>query len=211
MNVSLPQWLARRLSEPLPGPMVGTRFEPAPSGGKHYHLIPAGARQAAVLILLYPHEDRWHLPLTLRPSHLPDHAGQISLPGGAIEPGETGAQAALREFHEELGAPEAEIRLLGNLSPIYVHASNFRVEPWLGVCDHRPAMAANPEEVAQLFEVPLDHLLDPSHFGCHPRHVGDLTYLAPHFLWGEHRIWGATCMILGEFVTILEQLPPEPG
>jgi hypothetical protein len=101
----LPQWLAARLAGPLPGPMVGSRFEPLPRHGRHYDRIPGDARAAAVLILFYPQHERWHVPLTLRPSHLPDHAGQISLPGGTVAAGETAAEAAVREFREEFDEP----------------------------------------------------------------------------------------------------------
>jgi 8-oxo-dGTP pyrophosphatase MutT (NUDIX family) len=200
----LPEQLAARLRGPLPGAAIGPRFEiSAPRRVGHYDPPPPEARPAAVLILLYPHADRWHLPLTLRPSHLPDHAGQISLPGGRIEPGETSAQAAIREFHEELGAAGLAIRLLGTLTPIYVEVSNFRVDPWVGVTDRRPDWTPNPVEVQQLLEIPLDHLLDPANLGSHSRRRGDARFTAPHFLWQSHRIWGATCAILGEFVTLL--------
>jgi len=209
MNEQLPERLAARLAEPLPGPLVGSRFEPRPRPWRHGEPMPPNARLAAVLVLLYPHEGRWHLPLTLRPSHLPDHPGQISLPGGAVEPGETGPEAAIREFHEELGADATPIRRLGALSPLYVAASNFRVEPWVGAAAQRPAMVANPAEVEQLLEVPLAHLLDPAHFGSHCRQDQGRSYRAPHFVWQEHRIWGATCMILGELVTLVESLQPD--
>ncbi len=133
MNEQLPQWLAARLAQPLPGPMVGSRFEPHPRPWRHYDVAPPDARQAAVLVLFYPHEGQWYLPLTLRPAHMVDHAAQVSLPGGAIEPGETAAQAALREFHEELGDDGLPIELLGRLSPHYVQASNYLVTPWVAV------------------------------------------------------------------------------
>lgn len=209
MNCGLPELLALRLTRPLTGPVVGSRFEPTPRYDRQYDCPPPDARQAAVLILLYPHEQRWHLPLTLRPAHLPDHAGQISLPGGAIEPGEAGHDAAVREFHEELGADGHAIELLGRLSCLYVHASHFRIEPWVGVTWQRPAMTPNPAEVAALLEVPLDHLLDPTNLSCHTRTYRGQSYTAPHFAWQEHSIWGATCMILGELVTVLEELGTE--
>jgi 8-oxo-dGTP pyrophosphatase MutT (NUDIX family) len=204
MNRELPEWLAARLSQPLPGPMVGSRFEPRPRPWRHYDVAPCEARPAAVLLLLYPHGQRWHLPLTLRPPHLGAHAGQVSLPGGAVEPGETTAAAALREFHEELGDDGQPIDLLGALSPLYVEASNYMVVPWVAVAPSRPQFVANPEEVEEVLEVPLAHLLDPTHFGSHVRQHQDRDYTAPHFLFQSHRIWGATCMILGEFVTVLE-------
>lgn len=201
----LPERLANRLARPLPGVMTGSRFEPLPRHGRRYDLIPAEARPAAVLLLLYPHVGCWHLPLTLRPSALPLHGGQISLPGGAVEPGETSREAAVREFHEELGAAGHPIEILGRLSPIYVEVSNFRVDPWVAAAPSRPPMEINPTEVEQLLEVPLAHLTDPANFGCHERSRRGQPYSAPHFAWAEHQIWGATCMILGEFVTLLEE------
>jgi len=176
---------------------------------RHDENPPPDARPAAVLVLLYPREGRWHVPLTLRPEHLPAHAGQVSLPGGAIGPGETSREAALREFHEELGGADEPIRLLGPLSPIYVPASNYRIEPWVGAAERRPAMTPNPEEVAELLEIPLGHLLDPASLGRHVREYEGVRYEAPHFLWPPHRIWGATCRILGEFVTIVGELKLE--
>ncbi len=206
LDERLPQRLAKRLTRPLPGPAVGTRFEPRPLVGRHYDRSPPGARPAAVLLLLYPHEGRWHLPLTLRPATLADHAGQVSLPGGAIEEGESPYEAACREFHEELGVREAVFERLGRLSPVYIASSGFRVEPFLAYCRVRPPMRPEPSEVAELIEVPLEQLLDPAHFGAHERNRQGHCYTAPHFAFRRHRVWGATCMLLGELVLLLEDL-----
>jgi 8-oxo-dGTP pyrophosphatase MutT (NUDIX family) len=205
MNRRLPELLAARLTRPLPGPMVGSRFEPGPRPGRHYDRPAPDARPASVLVLLYPAEDRWHLPLTLRPPGMAAHGGQVSLPGGAVEPGESSQEAALREFHEELGPCPGDIRLLGRLSPLYVQVSNFLVTPWVGATPERPALVPNPVEVQQVFEVPVAYLLDPANFGSHQRERHGRPYTAPHFLWQHHRVWGATCMILGELVTLLEE------
>jgi 8-oxo-dGTP pyrophosphatase MutT (NUDIX family) len=122
-----------------------------------------------------------------------------------VDAGESPRDTAIREFHEELGAAGHEIRLLGRLSPIYVNSSNFRIEPWVAAASARPPMVPHPAEVQELLEVPLAHLVDPANFGWHLRsHANDVSFRAPHFAWGAHRIWGATCMILGEFITILE-------
>jgi 8-oxo-dGTP pyrophosphatase MutT (NUDIX family) len=206
MDRRLREMLTERLARPLPGPVIGSKYEPQPRLERHYEWAPPEAREAAVLILLYPHEDRWHVPLTLRPAHLPAHAGQVSLPGGALDPGETGREAALREFFEELGAAGHPIEVLGQLSPIYVRASNFRVEPWLALTERRPDMAPNPAEVEKLLEVPLEHLLDPANFGFRERAWKGHVYSAPHFLVAAHQVWGATCMLLGELVTVLEEI-----
>jgi 8-oxo-dGTP pyrophosphatase MutT (NUDIX family) len=156
------------------------------------------------MILLYPHDGRWHLPLTLRPAELSNHAGQVSLPGGAVEPGETVWEAAAREFHEELGGEGHEIDRLGRLSPIYVSASNYIIHPSVCVSCKRPDLVPNPGEVAELLEIPLSHLLDPANFGYFQRESGGQAFRIPHFRWHSHRIWGATCMILGELVTVLQ-------
>jgi 8-oxo-dGTP pyrophosphatase MutT (NUDIX family) len=206
MNRELPLLLAARLAGPLPEAAARTRYEPRAELWRHDDPPPADARTAAVLILFYPHEDRWHLPLTLRPSTLAAHAGQVSLPGGAIGPGEASRAAAIREFHEELGAVGEPIEILGRLTPIYVRASNFRVEPWVGAAGRRPAMTPNPAEVAELLEIPVRHLVDPANFGHHVRQREGVDYEAPHFWWPPHHIWGATCRILGELVTVLEEL-----
>lgn len=204
MNEQLPRLLTTRLTETLPGPMVASRFESRPCFWRHYDPPPHGARPAAVLVLLYPHGGQWHLPLTLRPGHLADHGGQISLPGGALEPGETSRQAAIREFHEELGAEKEEFELLGQLSPLYVRASNFLVTPWVGAAAGRPRLAPNPAEVEELLEVPLPHLFEEANFATHRRYHQGRPYTAPHFVWQSHRIWGATCLILGELITVLQ-------
>ena len=206
MNSRLPDLLTARLAQPLPGPLVGSRFEPQPVLWGHYDAPPPDAKLAAVLVLLYPHQDRWHVPLTLRLADLPVHGGQVSLPGGALNPDETAAEGALREFHEELGAAGHPIRPLGRLTPVYVHTSNFRIEPWVAATESRPEMTPSAAEVEALLEVPLAHLLDPANFGCHERDRRGQKYLAPHFAFACYRIWGATCTMLGELVTVLEEL-----
>ncbi|MBN2216375.1 MAG: CoA pyrophosphatase [Pirellulales bacterium] len=202
----LPDKLRCLLEGPLPGPEVASRFEPGSRVVKHYAAPPDGAREAAVLVLLYPSLGQWHVPLTVRGEHLDHHAGQVSLPGGAVEPGETSAGAAIREFHEELGAEGLNVELLGRLTPLYVATSNFRVEPWVGAAAQRGDMRPNQQEVDRLLEVPLNHLLDPSHFGRHQREKEGRRFEVPHFAWEDYLIWGATCMILGEFITLLGRL-----
>ena len=130
----------------------------------------------------------------------------MSLPGGAVEPGEASAAAAIREFHEELGDDGQPIDLLGSLSPLYVRASNYLVTPWVATVPARPQLTPNPAEVEEVLEVPLTHLLDPAHFGSHTRQHEGRSYDPPHFLVGSHPVWGATCMILGELVTLLEEM-----
>ena len=194
------------MQQPLPGWTAQARFQPELSFGRHRGPAPTGARPAAVLVLLYPHRDAWHLPLMLRPLHMPDHGGQVSLPGGMIEPGESSRQAALREYTEELGAPAEGVRVLGQLSPLYLFASNFQITPWIAVSDAAPCWKPSEREVERLLEVPIAHLLDPANAGHVERRQRGLAFRAPCFNWQSERIWGATSMILAELVATVREV-----
>lgn len=206
MNLDLPDFLRARLRGPLPGRVAQSRFEPELSFGRHYAPPPPDARPAAVLLLLYPNQGGWHIPCTLRPESLSAHGGQVSFPGGLIEPGESSQQAALRELTEELGVDPAEVELLGQLSPLYLFVSNFSVASWVACAPRRPDFRPSPREVQEVLEVPLAHLLDQTQWGTHMREHSDLKFAAPHFGWKGHRIWGATSMILSELAALVEEV-----
>lgn len=195
--------LVARLAGALPGPAAQRQFETELSYGRHCGPALVDARAAAVAILLYRHGEEWLLPLTVRPSTMRWHAGQVSLPGGAVEMGESTREAAVRELQEELGVSPAKVTPLGALSPVYLFNSNFVVTPWVMATDARPEFTASALEVAELLEVPLAYLLDPRHIGTHQRSHRGLTFSAPHWLFESHRIWGATSMILAELVALV--------
>lgn len=205
MNAELPAELAARLARPLPGWAAQARYQPELSFGRHQGPPPAHARPAAVLVLLYPQQDAWHLPLMLRTAGMPDHAGQVSLPGGVIEPGETSREAALREFSEELGAPAEHIKVLGSLTPLYLFASNYAITPWVGAVERAPRFRPSEREVDRLLEVPLGHLVDPANTSRFERSQRGLSFVAPCFCWQSEHIWGATSMILAELVSSLAE------
>ena len=205
-NQPLNEVLTRRLAEPLPGRLGQRLFEPELSYGRHYSTPPDDARGAAVLVLLYPHEGQWHVPFTARPDTMTDHAGQVSFPGGMIEPGETSQQAALRELHEELGIASEGIELLGQLSPLYLYVTNFAITPWVAALTERPEMHPNPHEVAEVLEVPIEYLLDPANKGRAPWSHQGIQFHAPFIGFQGHKIWGATSMMLGEFLTIVREI-----
>ena len=168
--------------------------------------VPGDARQAAALSLLYPGPgDDILLPLTVRRDDLPHHPGQVSLPGGGLDPGEPADQAALRETHEEIGVDPASVRIIGALSTLWVIVSGFVVQPFVGIADTRPDFDLAPREVAALVEAPIRQLLDPSRLGWQKVVVRDGILIDyPYFDLAGHRVWGATAMMLGEFACLLD-------
>ena len=212
-RVDLLAGLERRLRRPLPGQEAHARFSPRPPrGGAFSRVAPDDARQAAALILLYPSgESSYSLPLTVRHSGLPDHAGQISLPGGRIGAGETPEAAALREAAEEIGVDPGSVRILGSLSPLYVLVSRFNVTPFVGVASARPDFTLAQREVAELIEAPLHELADRDNLQWGHRTREGYLLDFPYFRIGEHQVWGATAMILGEFLSLLESDFGPPG
>ncbi len=197
--------LRERLRRPLPGAEVQYRFAPRPLLPQwHPSDRPAGARDAAALMLIYPGPEGPTIALTERHAGLPHHAGQISLPGGGLRAGETPAEAALRELEEEVGVPADQVRLIGPLSPLWVLVSRFVVHPWIGVADTRPAFALAPGEVASLVEAPVALVRHPAHlrWGQQPRDGQPMMF--PYFDVAGQQVWGATAMILGEFGALFD-------
>jgi 8-oxo-dGTP pyrophosphatase MutT (NUDIX family) len=150
--------------------------------------------------------DRPHIVLTVRADAL-RHGGQVSLPGGVVEPGETLEQAALREAHEEVALPLAPVRVLGALTPLDIPVSGFRLHPIVAVTETEPALTPADAEVANILEVAVDELLDPANFVRTTRERDGVTYVVPAFRVCGHEIWGATAMVLAEFLALLGACP----
>lgn len=152
--------------------------------------------EAAVLIPLIERADGWQVVLTRRAEHLHHHAGQISFPGGRFEDDDPSLiAAALRETREEIGVPGEAIEVLGVL-PAFSTPSGFRITPVVGCLSPAVRFVADPFEVAEIFEVPLDFLLGRENYQQHRicwqdgiRHVYAVPYQG-------HFIWGATAGIL---------------
>ena len=147
---------------------------------------------AAVLVPIVTHPEGLSVLFTLRTSHLSAHAGQVSFPGGRVEPGDADeTAAALRETEEEIGLRQDQIRLVGRLDT-YVTRTGFRIFPLVGFVAPPLALAPDPQEVADVFEVPLDFLIDPSN----RRRESRLYQGRERFFWAipfdGRYIWGAT-------------------
>lgn len=158
-------------------------------------------RPAAVLVLLYPGADGLNLVLTERTGHLPKHAGQISFPGGGVDPGDASLlQAALREAHEELGIEAGDLEVLAELRPVYIPPSNFLVHPFVAYTGRRPEFRPSPDEVAAVLEVPLGHLLDPDTVCTEVRELQGARLQVPYFRYQDHKIWGATAAMIDDLL-----------
>ncbi len=178
-------------------------FAPRPRTGWQAGVIPAGARAAAALVLFYPVAHRVHLVLTRRAGTLGQHAGQVSLPGGSVDGDESVEGAALREAQEEIGLT-ANVRVVGPLSPLYIPVSNFALHPVVAVSDERPQLTPAAAEVERILEVPMDELRHPDHLRQGWRWIQDQAIRVPYFELQGERVWGATAMVLGELLAVLE-------
>jgi 8-oxo-dGTP pyrophosphatase MutT (NUDIX family) len=192
-----------RLAGTLPGPEAQVRFAPVARGWRTGE-FPEDARVAAALLCLYPLDHGVAIPLTVRATTLARHAGQISLPGGARDPHETLAEAALREASEEIGLDAGAVRVLGELTPIHVLVSGFTLHPIVGVTDSRPEFRPAPGEVAEIVEVPLEDLRDASRVRTGTRQRDGITVEYSYLELCGHHVWGATAMILAEFIHLFQ-------
>ena len=214
--------LERAFHHERPGPNAQARMAPVPRTPWPSSLNPARIRNAAGLLLVFPasrhaghreiveHPDAAHadtaaahIVLTVRSHTLERHGGQVSLPGGVVDPGETFEQAALREAREEVALTIDEIKVLGALTPLDIPVSGFRLHPIVAATPVHPAMSPADGEVARILEIDIDDLLTPSSVVQTTRERGGLTVTAPAFRAGGVEIWGATAMVLAEFLALL--------
>ncbi|HEY9105366.1 MAG TPA: CoA pyrophosphatase [Roseateles sp.] len=176
----------------------------AGDGGLFANREPSGA---AVLIPLVQREAGLNLLLTRRTDHLRDHAGQISFPGGRVEPEDDGPVAtALRETEEEIGLPRKFIRVIGQL-PVYSTVTAFQVTPVVALVEPGFTLTLDAFEVAEAFEVPLAFLMNPANHRHHRFEFGGTERRFLSMPWQgperEYFIWGATAAMLRNLYRLL--------
>lgn len=205
-------WLNRlrdRLTRPLPGLDAQLRMAPSPRVGWDPLKFPEGARDGAALLLVYPHDDTLQLALTVRGSGLRNHTGQVSLPGGRVDDGETFEQAALREAEEEVGVDPRAVDVVGRLTPLHIPVSGYLLHPVVGFTTVRPAFQRAEWEVARIIEAPISLLSDPRMVKreMRTRTVSGQTIDVdvPYFDIDGEKVWGATAMVLAEFGALVEE------
>lgn len=160
-------------------------------------------RAAAVLVPLVDRPEGMSVLLTLRNSSLPHHAGQISFPGGRIEPGDaSAAETALRETEEEIGLPRASVEIIGRLDD-YITGTGFLVAPIVGLIRPPYALNLDPCEVESVFEVPLAFFLDPANHRRESRVFNGVERRFYAMPYGDKYIWGATAAMLMNLYDLL--------
>jgi len=170
--------------------------------------LPARRVPAAVLIPLVERDTGLTVLLTQRAETLKDHAGQISFPGGRIEPEDSDAwHAALREAQEEIGLSPNYVEFAGYL-PDHLVGTGFRVTPVVGFVSPRFELRIAAAEVHDVFEVPLAFILDAANHKSRMRKLGELTFEVYDIPYGDRNIWGATAGMLMTFRRMLQAQAP---
>lgn len=195
------------LRSPLPGPAAQDVLAPIPRRQWPSGFNPGRIRNAAGLLLVYPRPafpdgDAAQIVLTVRADTL-RHGGQVSLPGGVVEPGETFEQAAVREAHEEIALEPGIVQVRGALTPIDIPVSGFRLHPIVATSDAAPALRPADGEVARILELDVEELLHPQCVRLTERTRDGRTIQVPAFCAADVEIWGATAMVLAEFLALL--------
>jgi 8-oxo-dGTP pyrophosphatase MutT (NUDIX family) len=200
--------LIERLKLQLPSALAHDPLRAVPVGP----LFPkfkteAAPRPGSVLILLYEDNGEIKFPLIKRPDYPGTHGGQVSLPGGKMELGEDSIQTALREANEEIGVSGQDVNILGRLSEFHVIPSNYIITPVVGAIPYKPEFIPDAFEVARILEGGIDQLMrDDAVLVTEILAAGQYKMRAPHFIFDEEIVWGATAMMLNEFRVILREI-----
>lgn len=161
-------------------------------------------RKSAVLILFYPYKGEVYLPLILRPAYDGVHSGQIAFPGGRYEPtDENLIRTAKREAQEEIGLRLTDVTVAGVLTELFIPPSNFLVLPVVAHIPYRPDFFPDPREVEQVLEVPFREIEDKTIIGSSEIQVAGNLIQAPHYFIQNHKVWGATAMMVSELLDVL--------
>ncbi len=191
----------------LPGKNAQIKMVSDAFKNRYFDIKPnESTREGAVLVLLYPEQNSLHIPLIVRPStEKGAHSGQVAFPGGKKEKEDPNhIYTALREAQEEVNLDTSRVEVLGQLSPLFVFASNFMVYPTLALMHEPPVLEPNPEEVAAIFSANLDTLKRPETIKKTIIQTPQYTFETPYFDVAGKVIWGATAMMLSELIALTE-------
>jgi 8-oxo-dGTP pyrophosphatase MutT (NUDIX family) len=199
--------LSIRLQKPLPGQDAHDKMA---SESRLKFKMPSPnerTRESAVLILFYPFKNEIFAPLILRPQYDGVHGGQMAFPGGRAEKeDENLIRTAMREAQEEIGVRLTDIKVIGQLTKLYIPPSNFFVQPVVGYMNHKPDFYPDAREVDKVIEVALEEIINPEIIGRKILNVRGVEVDAPFYQIQEHTVWGATAMMISELLNVIHEL-----
>jgi len=195
-----------QLNNPLPGKAAQHKMipldrslEPPPTN--------LNINQAGVLLLLFPEDGKLKTVFIRRPSSMKNHADQMAFPGGRSELTDKDLRdTALREAVEEIGIISEQVEIIGQLSPLYVNVSNFSIQPFIGWVAHMPVFEIDKKEVTDIYIISIDDLLNPGSLQSQKVDTSLGLQEFPGYFVNDIFIWGATAMILSEFLEIYNQI-----
>lgn len=198
--------LQHRLSLPLPGKEIQDRMAPSSRLNLSGLWSPFRPKKSAVLILVFPVNGIPNTVFIERASYDGKHSGEISLPGGKTEKTDNDiVGTALRESEEEIGIKSEDVRILGNLTPLYVPVSNFCIQPVVGAMGYMPEFVPDPAEAKDIIVISIDDLLNPVNKQSEELKIITFKITAPYYNAHGHHIWGATAMIMSEFLEVIKR------
>lgn len=200
--------LTSGLKNPLPGIDAHLAMSPRPINMARFNPErPKNHRKGAVLLLFYPDQGEAFFPLIKRPVYEGVHSGQIALPGGKMEEEDPDLiHTALREASEEVGVNPDKVEVIGTMTELYIAPSNFLVTPVIGFSTLKPNFIPEEKEVERIIQTTVRHLTSPEVKKQKTLEISKSFRLdTPYFDIDQEVVWGATAMILGELLQILEK------
>jgi len=196
--------LTYALSKDLPGLDFQIRMLPKGRNSKTSKM-PEDVKKSAVLLLIYFFENEFNIVFIKRADDGGRHSGQIAFPGGGYEEYDTDlTETAIRETEEEIGV--SEVKVLGILSSIYIPVSNYFVQPVVGILNYKPIFSKSLNEVSEVYSIKLKDIKNANVISK-TFEINNQIVTAPFYVFDEFEVWGATAMILSEFIEVLNKTP----
>ncbi len=208
MNTLFINNIRSKLHQELPGLDAQKKMAPTNRIPPNYNPNPENAKQSAVLLLIFPYQtNELSIVFIHRANDGREHSGQIGFPGGEKEELDKDLiQTSLRETHEEIGIHPADVEVLGCLTRLFIDVSNFSVLPVVGYSEKKLSFNINHTEVHDILIVPLESLFDRKIISTSEFKTIHGNTEAPCFVFHDNIIWGATAMILNEFIEIIKKI-----